>query len=162
MRTAKPETPARSGAVRYGYGMLTEDHEEYSMNKARSTIVGGLLALASWSALAQTPTPSPPPPGRLLASNCFQCHGTNGSGGFERLAGMSASEIVNELREMRQEANPGIMEVHARGFNDQQLQALANYFAGLKATASSATSSSGTTSSGSTSSTSTKREKNDD
>jgi cytochrome subunit of sulfide dehydrogenase len=38
--------------------------------------------------------------GRLLASNCFQCHGTNGkptSGGFDRLAGESVSEIYNEL-----------------------------------------------------------------
>ncbi|WP_425485618.1 c-type cytochrome, partial [Hydrogenophaga aromaticivorans] len=40
------------------------------------------------------------PPGRLLASNCFQCHGTNGRGpGFERLAGESADEIYDELRE---------------------------------------------------------------
>ena len=41
---------------------------------------------------------------RLLASGCFQCHGTNGRGpGFERLAGESADEIYDELREMRAE-----------------------------------------------------------
>ena len=45
---------------------------------------------------------SAPPVGRLLASNCFACHGTNGrpAGGFDRLAGESASEIYDELKEM--------------------------------------------------------------
>ena len=39
-----------------------------------------------------------PPEGRLLASNCFQCHGTSGKGpGFERLAGLPAAEILAEL-----------------------------------------------------------------
>jgi cytochrome c553 len=89
-------------------------------------IVGALLAAGSVA--AQTA----PPAGRLLASNCFQCHGTNGSGGFERLAGMSAREIVNELREMRQKSAPDIMEVHARGYTDAQLQAIGNYFASLR------------------------------
>ena len=48
-------------------------------------------------------------PGRLLASNCFQCHGTDGRGDgtFERLAGKSASEIYNELREMKAENKRG-------------------------------------------------------
>lgn len=73
-----------------------------------------------------------PPPGRLLASNCFQCHGTNGNGGFERLAGMSANEIVSELREMRAKTSPDIMDAHARGYTDQQLQLIGNYFASLR------------------------------
>ena len=86
------------------------------------------LAAAPALALAQTTTTAPPP-GRLLASNCFQCHGTNGSGGFEDLAGKSASEILNELREMRTKASPKMMEMHARGYTDAQLTLIANYFA---------------------------------
>jgi cytochrome c553 len=98
-------------------------------------LLGGLLVAGA--AGAQTA----PPAGRLLASNCFQCHGTNGGGGFERLAGMSAREIVGELREMRLKSVPDIMEVHARGYTDAQLQAIGNYFAGLRSdtTTSSAT-----------------------
>lgn len=73
------------------------------------------------------------PTGRLLASNCFQCHGTNGrsSGGFDTLAGESISEIVGELREMQTKAeeDKGIMRVHALGYTDAQIQALAAYFA---------------------------------
>jgi sulfide dehydrogenase cytochrome subunit len=70
--------------------------------------------------------------GRLLASNCFQCHGTNGRsvGGIDRLAGMSASELIGEMREMRAKT-PGndIMKVHARGYTDAQITEIANYFA---------------------------------
>jgi cytochrome c553 len=95
--------------------------------------------LAAGGAAAQT---TAPPAGRLLASNCFQCHGTNGSGGFERLAGMSAREIVNELREMRLKPVPDIMEVHARGYTDAQLQAIGNYFASLGGTTAAQTTSS--------------------
>ncbi len=86
-----------------------------------------LLLIAAGATQAQTA--STPPAGRLLASNCFQCHGTNGSGGFERLAGMSAREVVNELKEMRLKSVPDIMDAHARGYTDAQLQLIGNYFA---------------------------------
>ncbi len=72
-----------------------------------------------------------PQPGRLLASNCFQCHGTNGNpvGGFDRLAGESASEIYEELLEFRSgKEESGIMTLHARGYTDQQLRAIADFF----------------------------------
>ena len=69
--------------------------------------------------------------GRLLASNCFQCHGTHGKGpGFERLAGESASEIYNEMKKFQagKEGN-GIMAKHALGYTDAQLRALADWLA---------------------------------
>lgn len=91
-----------------------------------------LLLVAAGTAQAQTT----PPPGRLLASNCFQCHGTNGSGGFDRLAGMSANEIVSELKEMRMKSSPDIMDAHARGYTDAQLQLIGTYFASLRSSTS--------------------------
>ncbi len=87
-------------------------------------LAGTLLAMA---ATAQTA----PPAGRLLASNCFQCHGTNGAGpGFDSLAGKSAQDIYNDLREMKAK-NPGndIMKAHARGYTDAQLWQISQYFA---------------------------------
>ena len=81
-------------------------------------------ALASGSAHAQTV-----PNGRLLASNCFQCHGTNGKGpGFDRLAGKSAADIYGDLKEFQsgKEGN-GIMAKHALGYTDAQLQALSQW-----------------------------------
>ncbi len=71
--------------------------------------------------------------GRLLASNCFQCHGTNGRpsvSGFDRLAGSSSSEIYSELKEMQgKTVGNDIMKVHARGYTDTQLRAISAYFA---------------------------------
>lgn len=91
---------------------------------AASLLAGLLTALAPASQAATTI-----PAGRLLASNCFQCHGTNGRGpGFERLAGQSASELYQELKEFQsgQEGN-GIMAKHAWGYTDAQLQSLASW-----------------------------------
>jgi cytochrome c553 len=85
--------------------------------------------LPSAHAQTQTQTATVSPPGRLLASNCFQCHGTNGNGpGFDRLAGKSASSIYNDLKEFQSgKEGEGIMARHALGYTDAQLQALANW-----------------------------------
>jgi cytochrome c553 len=86
----------------------------------------GLALAAGQPALAQTP-----PPGRLLASNCFQCHGTNGKGpGFESLAGKSSAEIYKDLLEMRSgQEGSGLMVKHAMGYTDAQLRLLSGWLA---------------------------------
>ena len=67
-------------------------------------------------------------PGRLLASNCFQCHGTNGHG-MEELAGKSVSDIAGDMREMALKS-PGadMMFAHARGYTAAQVNLIADYF----------------------------------
>ncbi len=69
------------------------------------------------------------PAGRLLASNCFQCHGTNGKGpGFDRLAGKSASELYKEMKEFQSgKEGDNIMARHVMGYTDAQLQSLAQW-----------------------------------
>ena len=66
-------------------------------------------------------------PGRVLASNCFQCHGTNGYG-YEELAGEDASEIISELNEMKSK-NPqkNIMNAHAKAYATEEIKIIANY-----------------------------------
>ena len=66
-------------------------------------------------------------PGRVLASNCFQCHGTNGYG-YEELAGEDASEIISELNEMKSK-NPqkNIMNAHAKAYTTEEIKIIANY-----------------------------------
>jgi cytochrome subunit of sulfide dehydrogenase len=95
------------------------------------------VALAMNLAIATTPAwAQVGQPGRLLASNCFQCHGTNGNGpGFDRLAGKSASEIYKELKEFQsgKEGN-GIMAKHAMAYSDEQLKSLSAWFAAQKPT----------------------------
>lgn len=68
--------------------------------------------------------------GRLLASNCFQCHGTNGQGpGFDSLAGETSAEIYKEMLEFRsgKEGAGSIMAKHAMGYTDAQLRLLSDY-----------------------------------
>ncbi|UJS25710.1 c-type cytochrome [Thiothrix winogradskyi] len=67
-------------------------------------------------------------PGRLLAANCFQCHGTDGYG-MESLAGEKASEIIDELQEMQFEpARQDIMAVHAQAYTAEEINLIADYF----------------------------------
>jgi mono/diheme cytochrome c family protein len=62
--------------------------------------------------------------GRLLASNCFQCHGTLGNGGFEQIRGKSANEL---LEFQRKPAGDNIMAAHAQGYTPEQLSKIAAY-----------------------------------
>lgn len=84
-------------------------------------------ALACAGASAQVTIPA----GRLLASNCFQCHGTNGKGpGFDRLSDKSAGEIYRDLKDYQSGGEgSGLMAKHAWGYNDVQLRALSQYLA---------------------------------
>lgn len=97
--------------------------------------------IAAMAVLAVLPLASVPvaqaqvaQPGRLLASNCFQCHGTNGKGpGFDSLAGKSTAEIYRKLQQFQagQEGN-GIMARHAMAYTDEQLRLISAWFAAQK------------------------------
>ncbi len=60
-------------------------------------------------------------PGRLLASNCFQCHGTGGTGGFDKIRGGEAEEIREYRNLARKPARQDIMAAHAQGYTDAQI-----------------------------------------
>ena len=102
--------PFRSRARRWAFG----------------TALSTVLLASLGAAQAQTAVS---PAGRLLASNCFQCHGTNGKGpGFEKLAGKSASELYKEMKEFQSgKEGDNIMARHVMGYSDAQLQALAQW-----------------------------------
>jgi mono/diheme cytochrome c family protein len=62
--------------------------------------------------------------GRLLASNCYQCHGTLGLGGFERIRGSDADEVLEFITKT---ANKDIMAAHAQGYTTEQLKKVIAY-----------------------------------
>ena len=62
--------------------------------------------------------------GRLLASNCFQCHGTMGTGGFDSIRGKDANDVYEYLTKS---ASSDIMAAHAQGYTKAQLQAIVAY-----------------------------------
>lgn len=110
--------------------MKTQPHSKVY---CRLGISVGIMA-ASPLILAADPLP---PSGRLLASQCFQCHTVTagGTGGFESITGIKATEMVKKLKEMRAKAKPeNIMERHSKGYTDAQILKLAAYLATLPET----------------------------
>ncbi|HQS99674.1 MAG: hypothetical protein B7Y26_10725 [Hydrogenophilales bacterium 16-64-46] len=93
------------------------------MNTTRFTsaaLIGATLLAAGLPAGAD--------PGRLLAAQCAQCHGTNGAGpGFDEIAGENANDLFGELIEMKYRPVEGIMDRQARGYSDAQLQLIADF-----------------------------------
>ena len=68
-------------------------------------------------------------PGRMLAANCFQCHGTNGYASELKIAGMSYSELVGEMNEFRaKDPKASIMNFHAQSYTTEEISLIANFF----------------------------------
>ncbi len=67
-----------------------------------------------------------PDDGRLLASGCFQCHGTNGysTTDWDSIAG--EDELHEEMFE-----SDGIMRTQADGFSDSEITAMQDYLSKL-------------------------------
>ena len=88
----------------------------------------GAQMSASTQMPASTQT-SVSPSGRLLASNCFQCHGTNGNGpGFDKLTGKSADKLFQKMKKYQSgEKSEGIMARHAMGYSDAQLREMSEW-----------------------------------
>ena len=73
--------------------------------------------------------------GRNLAANCTGCHGTNGvsAGAIPSLGGLEATRIVALMQEFRDGKRPAtVMHQHAKGYTDQQIEAIAAWFAAQK------------------------------
>ena len=103
-----------------------------SAGKSRRRWVGtacgaiGVLFIACTASVAQTAVS---PPGRLLASNCAQCHGTTDTApGFDSLTGKSASKLLKKLQKYQSGAEgEGIMTRHAMGYTEEQLRQLVQW-----------------------------------
>ena len=82
---------------------------------------------------SETPTDplvTTPSAGRLLASQCTQCHGSDGNpdNGFENLVG---EEIYGDLIEMKRESKLELMHLQALGYSDEQIRLMDEYFNNL-------------------------------
>lgn len=94
-----------------------KDHEQDESNEQQGYDDS---AAGSASPIAQPASTN----GRLLASNCFQCHGTLGRGGFDNIRGGEAQEVLDYLTKP---ASSDIMAAHAQGYTRAQLNAIVNY-----------------------------------
>jgi cytochrome subunit of sulfide dehydrogenase len=70
--------------------------------------------------------------GRNWAATCTGCHGTNGhsEGGMPLLAGLDKAYIVNAMKEFKAGTRPAtVMHQHAKGYSDEQIERIAEFFA---------------------------------
>lgn len=80
------------------------------------------------------PKPVAPAAAANMANNCFTCHGPAGRspGTIPSLAPLSAAEIIASLKQFKSgERSSTVMGRHAKGYADFEIEALANYIAGL-------------------------------
>lgn len=91
--------------------------------------MGGLLALL-WSAPSAAQVNEVQV--KVWAAACATCHGTNGQavGAIPRLAGADAKSTLDSLLAHKRGQRQGtIMHQIAKGYTDEQLAAIAAYFA---------------------------------
>jgi cytochrome subunit of sulfide dehydrogenase len=71
-----------------------------------------------------------------LASNCANCHGAQGkaANGMPSLAGLKADYIVEQMKAFRDgKRQATIMHQLSKGYTDEQIAAMAEYFSKQKA-----------------------------
>jgi len=87
------------------------------------------IGLLSQWAHAATPT------GQMLAYTCAGCHGNNGvsKGAIPSIDGLSAEQMVQAMQNYKSGERPGtIMNRIAKGYSEEEIKAMAEYFASLK------------------------------
>lgn len=90
------------------------------------------LAFMAGGAHAQAPDALQ---GRSWAAACANCHGTNGNSqpGMVALAGMQSAEMMRKMQDFKSGRQPAtVMHQLAKGYSDDQIAAIAAYFAAQK------------------------------
>ena len=72
---------------------------------------------------------------RSLAANCTGCHGPagNSAGAIPTIAGLEKAYIVTAMQEFKAGTRQAtVMHQHAKGYTDQEIEILAEYFSKQK------------------------------
>ena len=107
------------------------------MSKFSISIIGTALLLVG----IQPAFSANPPAGRLLAAQCFQCHGTNGksTSSIDSISGKSANELYNDLIEMKAKTSGNVMDQQAKVYTDAELRLISDYLGSQSSTTTSTT-----------------------
>jgi len=110
------------------------------MMRTARYLAAAAATLATGFAVAQQPAPPSFAPSNLspagvrsLAANCAACHGYQGhpakGSDLASLAGKPKSELLMALTQFKEGKKPAtVMHQLAKGYSDQELAALADYF----------------------------------
>jgi cytochrome subunit of sulfide dehydrogenase len=94
-----------------------------------------LAALALMAATGAQAQAVDPLQARSWAAACANCHGTNGKAqpGMESLVGQSKDDLVRKMQDFKSGRRPAtVMHQLAKGYTDEQIDAIAAYFAAQK------------------------------
>ncbi len=94
--------------------------------------LAAMVLVAAFSAQAQAPDALQV---RSWAAGCANCHGTNGQAqpGMVSLAGVSQDDIVKKMQDFKAGRLPAtLMHQLSKGYSDEQILAIAGYFAAQK------------------------------
>ncbi|HEX7812819.1 MAG TPA: c-type cytochrome [Burkholderiales bacterium] len=100
----------------------------------KSRLVSGVL-LVLLAGMAVPISAAEDANGRSWAATCTGCHGPNGhsEGGMPNLAGLQKAYIVNAMREFKAGTRQAtVMHQHAKGYTDEQVERIAEFFAAQK------------------------------
>jgi cytochrome c553 len=104
------------------------------MKLKRGVPIAALLALAA--AVPPAAAQSMEERAKMWAASCAACHGFEGRsvGEVPALAGKSKSDLVKALQEFKSGASKTatVMHQHAKGYSDEQLEAMADFFSKQK------------------------------
>lgn len=105
------------------------------INCISSFFLSLFLALLTPASNAQTSLPPNASDVRLWAASCAACHGTHGKadGAGFHLAGKPAIELYEELMAFKNGTRKAtVMHQHAKGYSDEELLKLAEFFSKIK------------------------------
>ena len=105
------------------------------MSMKRLIVQASLMAVALSSALSAQAQAPDARQVRSWAAGCANCHGTNGQAqpGMVSLAGVSQDDIVRKMQDYKTGRLPAtLMHQLSKGYSDEQIQAIAGYFAAQK------------------------------
>ncbi len=96
-----------------------------------------LLTAASWLALSGLANAQIDPlQARSLAASCAACHGTDGRAqpGMISLAGSNKDDMIKKMLDYKAGRVPAATIMHqlSKGYTDEQIAAIAGYFAAQK------------------------------
>lgn len=95
-----------------------------------SLLISALLLMSAQSVGAVEITQ-----GMMLSNSCAGCHGTDGKspGAIPSINGKTADFISKSLQEFRSGTKPStVMGRHAKGYTDEEINLIAEYFSSLK------------------------------
>lgn len=98
-------------------------------------LLAAALASGAVFALPTLAQGTDPNLGRNLAAACANCHGTNGISqqGMPNLAGQQRTYLAQQMQDFRAGKRPAtIMHQIAKGYTDEQIDALSAYFSAQK------------------------------